>query len=220
MIQKSTLDFLSQLKLNNNREWFEDNRKNYVSAKIDFENFVQSVVDELAKTNKAYRDLRAKDCIFRIFRDVRFSKNKTPYKPNFGAVFLPGGRKSPEAGYYLHLEPGQSFIGGGQWMPDGPLLKAIRQEIDYGWKEWKKIVEAPDFVKKFGEIDGEKLKKNPKGYDDNNPAIAYLKLKSFTVGHSVKDQILTKPDFQKEIVITFKTMKKFIDFLNRAKAED
>ncbi len=216
MLQNTTLTFLKGLAKNNDKEWFDANRKHYETAKKDYEQFVQGILDELAMTEDGFKEQKAKDCVFRIFRDVRFSKNKTPYKANFGAVFSKGGKKTMGGGYYVHLEPGKNFIGGGIWQPEGDVLKKIRQEVDYNFKEFQKIISDKNFKKTFGEIDGERLKKAPQGYDEENPAIEYLKLKSFTVGAAIKDEDFTSKTATKNVLSIFKTMKPFIDFLSRA----
>src|SRR5215210_2309026 len=130
MLEPQTLRFLAQLKKNNNREWFEKHRREYEAARIDFQNFIQLVIDDLGRKDTTVAGLQARDCLFRINRDVRFSKDKSPYKVNFGASIKREGKKSAYAGYYFHLEPGQSFAGGGLWMPGAPAVKKVRQEID------------------------------------------------------------------------------------------
>src|ERR1041385_455332 len=152
MIQASTLKFLKGLKKNNNKPWFDKHRKEYESAKMDFENFIQSVIDKHSKNDVDLKGLVAKKCTFRINRDVRFSKDKSPYKTNLGASMDKGGKKSGFAGYYFHLEPGKSFLGGGLWMPQPDALKKVRQEIDYGFDEFKKIVGSKRFKSVFKEM--------------------------------------------------------------------
>ncbi len=120
------------------------------------------------------------------------------------------------AGYYLHIEPGKSFIGGGMWQPEAPMLKAVRQEIDYNFKEFEGIINNKAFKKLYKHVDGDKLVKNPQGYSEDNPAIEYLKLKSFTVGTPIDDADLTKKGLAKKIITAYDTMKPFVDFLNRA----
>jgi uncharacterized protein (TIGR02453 family) len=216
MISPSTIKFIQKLSRNNNKPWFDAHKEEYQTAKDDFESVVVPLMDKLCELEPAIRDQRAKDCIYRIFRDVRFSKDKTPYKEHFGAYFSRGGRKYPGAGYYLHIEPrGKSFIGGGLWMPEAPLLKAVRQEIDYNFDEFKSIVDAKDFKKQFGKLNGETLKTLPKGYDAENPAIEYLKMKSFTAGHGLEDKELTSKSFTANVIKVFKTLKPLVDFLNR-----
>lgn len=218
MLQNSTLQFLNNLAEHNDRTWFEANKEAYQAAKEDFEVFVGKLLHQMAGHDARYNDLLAKDCIFRIFRDVRFSKDKSPYKPNFGAAINPNGRKMLGAGFYFHLEPnGKSFIGGGMWMPEAPILKNIRQEIDYNFDEFKQIIEEKNFKKFYPSIEGESLKKAPKEYTPENPAIEYLKKKSFTVGYNIKNDadLLDKKlvqDLEKKLVV----MQPFIDFLNRA----
>ena len=217
MLQTHTITFLKELAKNNNKTWFDANRDKYEAAKADFEIVVTDIIKGLAKTDPDFAELRAKDCIFRIFRDVRFGKDKTPYKPNFGAAFSKTGRKGSGAGYYLHIEPGgKCFIGGGLWMPEPENLKRIRQEIDYNFKEFSGILNDKKFKKVFSEIEGEKLKKVPAGYNEDNPAIEYLKMKSFTAGHKgISDDDLVSKTMVKNVVDVFNTMKPFLDFLNR-----
>jgi len=139
MLQAKTISFIGKLSKNNNKPWFDKHRDEYEAAKEDFELLVTEILGGLSVTEPMFKEQKAKDCIFRIFRDVRFSKDKTPYKAHFGAFFSRGGRKFPGAGYYLHIEPGgKSFAGGGLWVPEAPLLKAVRQEIDYNFAEFKK----------------------------------------------------------------------------------
>jgi len=216
MIAAPTLRFLRQLKANNNKEWMDANRKQYEEAKADFESFIAALIEGAGGFDPELGTLIPKQCIFRINRDIRFSEDKSPYKTNFGAHFTKGGKKSPFAGYYFHLEPGHSFIGGGAWMPPADMLKNIRQEIDYDFDAFKKIVDGREFKKLFPKIDGEQLKKAPQGYDPGNPAIDYLRYKSFTVGHAVPDEWLSGKNLVKDTLKSFKTMKPFIDFLNRA----
>jgi uncharacterized protein (TIGR02453 family) len=215
MLHKETFSFLEQLKINNNKEWMDANRKSYEKVKVDFEVFVTELIAGISKMEPLMSELTAKQCIFRLNRDVRFSNDKSPYKSNFGAAFSIGGKKSEHAGFYLHLELGQSFVGGGCWMPPAEMLKNIRQEIDYDLESFKGILEEKNFRRLYPQIDGEKLKKAPQGYDVGNPAIAYLKHKSFTVGHALKDAEFITPKGTERILNSFEIMKPFIDFLNR-----
>lgn len=216
MLNKETFKFLEQLKLNNNKEWMDANRKTYEKAKADYEAFVTAIIGGLSKMEPLMSDLTAKQCIFRLNRDIRFSNDKSPYKTNFGAAFSIGGKKAEHACFYLHFEPGQSFVGGGAWMPPAVMLKNIRQEIDYDLDAFKSIVEDKKFKKLYPTIDGEKLKKAPQGYDVENPAIEYLKHKSFTVGHPVKDTDLQGTKAVDFVLNSFEIMKPFVDFLNRS----
>jgi len=217
MLQASTVSFIEKLAKNNNKPWFDKNRDNYALAKEDFEGFVTGILERLSTVQPEFKEQTYKDCIFRIFRDVRFSKDKTPYKDHFGAFFSKGGRKYPGAGYYVHIQPGgKSFAGGGLWQPEPSLLKAVRQEIDYNFKEFTSIIDDKKFKKLFPKVDGEQLKTLPQGYAADNPAIEYLKMKGWTVSHPLTDADLTDKKFSRKVTDTFNTMKPFIDFLNRS----
>ena len=216
MLQPATIKFLEQLAKNNNKPWFDKHRDEYQAAKVDFDTFVDELLVKLTPLEPALSNLKAKDCTFRIFRDVRFSKDKTPYKAHFGAFLSKGGRKYEGSGYYLHIEPGKSFAGGGLWVPQGPLLKAVRQEIDYNFDEFTKILNHKDFKKYFKKLEGEQLKTLPQGYTTDNPAIAYLKMKSFTVGHPIPDKDLTSKGFSSKCAAIFSAMKPLVDFLDRS----
>jgi uncharacterized protein (TIGR02453 family) len=146
---------------------------------------------------------------------VRFAKDKTPYKDHFGAYFSRAGRKAPDAGYYIHIQPGKSFVAGGLWMPEAPLLKATRQEIDYNLKEFKGILNQAGFKKHFKKLEGEQLKTLPQGYAADNPAIDYLKMKSFIVTTPIDDKDITSKTFVPKVVKLFTVMKPLVDFLNR-----
>ena len=218
MLQAATLKFLKDLKKNNNKPWFEKNKSAYLDAKEDIEHFVELVIDGLGKIDPDIALLKPKDCLYRIYRDVRFSKDKTPYKTNMGASFNKGGKKVQSAGYYFHCEPGNNMVGGGLYMPMAPELGKARQEIDYNFSEWKKIVNHKGFKKLFPDgVEGiENLSRPPKGYDDQNPAIEFLKMKSYIVTHSPSDADLQSKSLLKDVLKTFQTMKDFIDFLNRS----
>lgn len=217
MLQSTTLKFLKDLKKNNNKPWFDDHRKEYESAKADFNQLVTDIITGISKFDASLASLTAKDCTFRINRDVRFSKDKSPYKTNMGASFNIGGKKLQSAGYYFHLEPGQNFVGGGLYMPMPPILAKIRQEIDYGFAEWKKIVGHKNFKNNFIKgVEGiDYLVRPPKGYDETNPALHYLKMKSFIASKPLSDKDVTDKKLVKDITKTFQAMKPFIDFLNR-----
>lgn len=218
MLNAATLKFLKALKKNNNKPWFEKNKSVYLDAKQDAEVFVQQLIDGLGKIDADIAPLRSKDCTYRIYRDVRFSGDKTPYKIHMGAYLNKGGKKMPTAGYYFHLEPGRSIMGGGLWMPMPPELNKVRQEIDYNFPEWSKILGDRRFKKFYaGELDqDEKISRPPKGYDAGNPAIEYLKLKSFVVTRPLTDEFLLGRSLVKDSVAAFAAMKPFVDFLNRA----
>ncbi len=220
MLQPSTLKFLKDLKKNNNRPWFEVNRKRYELAKTDFLNFIQQVIDTYGEKDKSIASLKAKDCMFRINRDVRFSKDKSPYKTNFGASINKGGRKAMNtAGYYFHLEPGQLFIGGGIYQPMPPELNKVRQEVDYCFDEFKKIIGTKKFKSVYKDLDRSKefiLTRVPKGYEADNAAAEYLKLKSFIAFTILNDKDVTSKTLLKKTVDSFVTLEPLIIFLNRA----
>jgi len=217
MLQSSTIQFLKSLKKNNNREWFEKNRKQYELAKTDYLNFVTNVLNEIQLFDQSLAELEPKKCVFRLNRDVRFSKNKDPYKTNFGASFSKGAKKIQTAGYYFHLEPGENFVGGGLWMPMAPDLNKVRQEIDYCFKEFASILKKPAFKTTYGDMDNSmKLVRPPKGFEIDNPALEYLKLKSFVVTRTIKDTELTDKQLVKNVVKDFKTIAPLVHFLNRA----
>jgi uncharacterized protein (TIGR02453 family) len=220
MLQTSTLQFLKQLKKNNNKEWFDKNRKQYEAAKTDFASFIQGVIDNFCKTDKTLSSLAAKDCMFRINRDIRFSKDKSPYKTNFGASINTGGKKSFKAGYYLHVEPGNSFLGGGLYDPFPDVLKKIRQEVDYNFDAFKNIINNKKFksvyAKGLSKEDGLSLSRPPKGYDENNPAVEFLKLKSFIAIAPLTDEQLTDKKLAATITKSFEALHPLVLFLNTA----
>jgi uncharacterized protein (TIGR02453 family) len=219
MIQKSTLDFLKALKKNNNKEWFDKNRKKYLAAKQNVDEMINALIKSFSSFDKKLAGLQAKDCVFRIYRDIRFSKNKTPYKTNLGASINAGGKKVMNAGFYIHIEPGKSFLAGGMWMPPSDQLKKIRQEIDYNGKQFHKILAKKNFKKTFGALDDSdeyKLARPPKGYDKNHPDVELLKLNSYIVWHEYGEKQITSKNFVKEITKDAKVMKPFLDFLNTA----
>jgi len=221
MLQKNTLHFLQALKLRNTKEWFDANRKNYEKAKADYLQFVTQVLQQLQQIDETLIGIEPKQCVFRINRDVRFSKDKSPYKTNMGASFSAGGKKAMVAGYYFHCEPGQSFVGGGLWMPMAPDLNKVRQEIDYCYDEFKAIIQTKSFTKNFGGLDESaeyKLSRPPKGYDNDNPAIEWLKLKSFTAITTITDDELTDKQLIKKVITRFEALMPLVKFLNRALA--
>lgn len=177
----------------------------------------EKLIAGIAAFDTPIATLKAKDCTFRINRDVRFSKDKSPYKNNIAAYFNRNGKKGSGAGYYLHIEPGNSFAAGGMWMPEPKDLAKIRQEIDYNFDDWKKMISNAAFKKTFTEgIKGDALVRPPKGYDDTNPAIEYIKHKSFIVTRAFSDSEVLDKAFVKNATSVFKTMKPLIDFLNAA----
>lgn len=217
MITTATLAFLSDLAANNERTWFESNKKRFEAAKKEVAATVTDLIAGLAVHDGDIAGLEAKDCVFRIFRDVRFSHDKAPYKTNMGAWMARGGRKSVFAGYYFHVEAGgNSFLAGGCYQPEAPVLKAIREDIDYQPENLRAIIEAPEFKKLFGGLEGEVLRSAPKGYEKDHPAIDLLKHKSFVVSRKFSDAELLSPDFVKEAIRTYAAMMPLTQLLNRA----
>lgn len=217
MLQPSTLKFLKDLKKNNNKPWFDEHRKQYENSKADILVLTTQMINAIAIFDKPIGILQPKNCTFRINRDVRFSKNKDPYKSNMAAYFNKDGKKGIGAGYYLHIEPGKSFAAGGVWVPEPAVLAGIRQEIDYNYKEWQNIIKNKSFVKTFtAGIEGDALVRPPKGYDENNPAIDFIKMKSFIVSKTFTDAEVQNKNFVKNIAGSFVAMKPVIDFINVA----
>jgi uncharacterized protein (TIGR02453 family) len=221
MLKPETLTFLANLSANNNKLWFDANRPTYETAKTDFLNLLTDVIAGLGTVDAeiAKANLLPKSCIFRINRDVRFSKDKAPYKSNFAAWFNMGGKNSSAAGYYFHLQPGQSFVAGGMYMPEPNVLAQIRQEIDYNLPAFEAMLNEPTFSAYFSGLSRENiLSRPPKGYEADNPAIEYLKLKSFTVSHPLSDKLLAQKTLSQEITNAFAGLQPLVAFLNRGLA--
>lgn len=216
-LQKS-LSFLKKLKNNNNRDWFVLHKEEFEEAKQEFEEFVQKLITSIAKFDKEVNpDLKAKDCVFRIYKDVRFSKDKTPYKTNFGASINPGGKKSLKAGYYFHVQPENIFIAGGNYMPMPDQLNAIRQEIDYNGDKLEKILKSKNYTAYFDGLDEEdKLKTVPKGYDKEHKHLELLKLKSFIAYKEIESKKTDTKDFITYLVNGYKAMLPLNQFLREA----
>ncbi|HRY31695.1 MAG TPA: DUF2461 domain-containing protein [Bacteroidales bacterium] len=216
---KDILSFLSGLSANNNRDWFDSHRDLYQQCRKNFESFTEELIAGIQHFDPGIGAIKAKDCVFRIFRDTRFSNDKTPYKTNMGAFIARGGRKSPYSGYYIHLEPeGKSFAGGGLYMPPSESLKKVRQEIFYNINEFKAILQDKEFRRHFDTLDkmGDELKKAPQGYPPDWPDIELLKLKHYVVGEYLKDGDLTNDKFKDKALASFKAMHPLVSFTNRA----
>lgn len=211
LVTSQTFDFLNQLTENNNREWFHEHKTLFQQS----QNEVIRLADGLLKQIRVFdhtipKDLEGKKTVFRIYRDTRFSKEKTPYKTNFGI-----GISAP--GYYLHIEPNKSFVAGGYWNPNPEHLSAIRQEIDYNGNDFLEIVKNAKFVDYFTNLDTEaKLKKAPKGYDESNPMIDFLKLKMYIVYSPIPDTDLCSEQGLEKVVEKFKTIYPLNTFLRQA----
>lgn len=210
------IQFLKDLKDNNNREWFQDNKNRYEEVKHQFEGFINRLIPRIREFDPLIDLITAKDCVFRIYRDVRFSPNKSPYKTNIGAYIARGGKGSMMAGYYVHFEPGSSFLAGGLYMPPPDILKKVRDEIYYQSDEFKKIVYHKDFVKVFGEIDDpEKLKTAPKGYPKDFPDINLLKFRNYAVMHHVTDEMALSESYEEYAVGVFRALLPLNTYFNK-----
>jgi uncharacterized protein (TIGR02453 family) len=215
MEAKVILDFLKALKKNNNRDWFNENKNKYEAAKKELEGFLNQLIPAVKAFDKEVTTSTPKEAIFRIYRDVRFSNDKSPYKTNFGAHIRKGAKNVHTAGYYFHIEPGGCFIGGGIWMPEADILKAIRKEVYYNTAEFKKIINQKKFVEYFGGLDGEKLSKPPKDFPKDFKDIELLKYKSYMGFRALSDKELQDKNLLKFIVDILKTVQPLNKFINR-----
>lgn len=223
MLKPVTFDFLIQLKENNHREWMNDNKSMYASAKSDYEKLAGELLEGARDFDAGLTGLTYKDCIFRINRDIRFSSDKSPYKTNFGIVLNPGGKKTLSAAYYIHIEPGASFVGGGLWIPPSDILLKVRKEISYFYDELKSILAHPQFLRHYNGIDQDmtqRLTRAPKGFSEDDPAIDILKLKSVVCTSKLTDRQVLSEDFVHLTLEYFKTLKPLLDFLNRGIMSD
>ena len=218
MITKEALKFLNDLIANNNTEWMHANKKRYENYKKDYHNFIGSILTEMKKLDKSLEPLEVKNCTFRINRDIRFSKDKSPYKTNMGVWMSQDRTQKNAPGYYIHYEPGNCFVAGGVWCPETNELKKIRKEIEFFYDDLEVIVSNKNFKKEFGQLDRSEnnvLKKAPKDFEANHPAIEFLKLKSFTTSVKINESVFTEADFSKKIAAKLILLKPLNDFLKR-----
>ena len=214
-ITPHTIQFLKDLSQNNDREWYNTHKKAAQQARTDWATFVDGVIDRL-RDKAELGSVQAKQCVFRLQRDVRFSKDKTPYNPHFSAYITAQGKKTPKAGLFFRIKPdGSSLLGGGLWHGDGPTLAAIRQEIDYCGDEWHAILNAAGFKKRYGTIEGEQLKRPPKGYTADHPNIDHLRHKQWLASIEITESQYTSATFAHYIEESYDDLKPFLDFLNR-----
>jgi uncharacterized protein (TIGR02453 family) len=217
MISPSTLAFLRKLSKNNNREWFNAHKDEYLAAKADAEQLAMHMVAGIREFDGSIGELEPKECMFRIYRDARFSHDKSPYKTNLGIVVQQDGKKSPFACYYAHIEPGSCFLSGGIYMPEPPTLKALRQSINVNPEEFLEIVREKNFKKYFSAIaDENKLVKVPPSFDKNSPVAEFLKHKDFYVMRGVTDEEICSKSYLRQTLQAFKALKPLNDFFNAA----
>ncbi|MCQ9635772.1 DUF2461 domain-containing protein [Chryseobacterium sp. WG23] len=213
-IQPGTLTFLKKLATNNNREWFNENKSLYTASQENVISFLEDLIKEMSAFDEDLAKIDPKKAMFRIYRDTRFSKDKVPYKTNFGAS-LGMGKGSQKGGYYLHIEPGKSFLAGGIYMPESSVLKEVRKEVSLYGDDFLKILNQKDFKKHFPELDQDgKLKKVPQGFEKEDPMAEYLKLKNFIVLYRLKDEEILDKKAVQNLTKIFSLMKPFNDFLN------
>jgi uncharacterized protein (TIGR02453 family) len=219
MLSKDTLQFLDDLKANNNRDWFLENKKRYEAVKKDYQQLVADLLDAMKPLDPSLEMLEVKNCTFRINRDIRFSKDKTPYKSHLGVWLSSGAKGMNRSGYYVHLEKGASFIAGGLYCPEAQDLKKMRKEIAYFHDDLEAILNEKDFKREFKDFDrNEKdtLKNPPRGYEKEHPAIEFLKLKSFECSQRIDISEVTKKDFVATMSKKLIALKPLNDFINRA----
>jgi uncharacterized protein (TIGR02453 family) len=212
------IQFLKRLKRNNNRPWFEEHKAEYESlVKLPMQSFIAALRPYFEKFAPEY-DVNPKRSIFRVYRDARFSRDKTPYKTHVAAHFVLRGKpKGIEgSGYYLHIEPGEVFIGGGIYMPDGDQIKKIRRAIAEQPDRFLSTIDDKKFKKRFGELEGDKLKRVPSGYDPEHPLAEWLKFKQFFVGAEWPESVCYKRLFVEEVVKAFEEVTPLVRFLNKA----
>ena len=219
MISKEALQFLEDLIANNNTEWMHANKKRYDNYKKDYHSFIASILAEMKPLDPSLETLEVKNCTFRINRDIRFSKDKSPYKTNMGVWMSQDKNRKNAPGYYIHFEKGNCFIAGGVWCPEPSELKQIRKEIEFFHDDLEAVLSDKKFTSEFSGLDkseGNVLKKAPKDFDPNHPAIEFLKLKSFTASHKINENDFTDKDFSKKIAKQLIALKPMNDFLKRA----
>ncbi|MBI9067169.1 MAG: DUF2461 domain-containing protein [Salinivirgaceae bacterium] len=216
MLHKNVIPFLTDLSNNNNKDWFTANKSRYQEAHKDFTDFIDQLIAKIAETDPLLQGTTAKDCVFRIYRDVRFSKDKTPYKTHFGAHIAVGGRKSKRAGFYLHIDPsGNSFTGGGIHMPEAPILKAIRNEFFQVPEELIEILNNQEYKKYHNGLwEENKLKTAPKGFPKDFEHIDLLRYKSYIAIHNLKINDISAADFISKLIHIHKAMYPLNRLLN------
>ncbi len=219
MLNKKTIEFLELLTENNNREWFAEHKDLYETAKADLLAMIAVLIKEFSAIDPQYSaDTEPKKALMRIYRDVRFSKNKDPYKKNYGIAFDVKAYGPNTPSYYLHIQPGSCFFGVGFWQPEAQVLKMIREEIDYNASEFLSIINAADFKNTYKLSQEDKLKKAPKGYEIDHPQIDLLKLKSIIAIYKIDDKEFFKPTIVNKLKTAFEIIQPFVLFLRKAVA--
>jgi len=220
MKMRELFKFLKELRENNDREWFKANKSRYDALHKAHVGIVQQLIDRIAAFDPEIAGLDAKSCIYRIYRDIRFSNDKTPYKTHFGAYMTGyGGRTSSYGGYYLHIEPDGSFVSGGVWQPEPKLLKQLRREIYNNMEEFTGILENEPFRRSFGELEGESLQRMPDGFPKDCPHEHILKKKSFIVSGMKSDDFFCSESWMDKVVEDFRLLHPFNRFLNYTVSE-
>jgi uncharacterized protein (TIGR02453 family) len=217
---KEILDFLKDLEANNTREWFDQNKARYEVTRKIFLDVAAVLIHDIRQFDDEIPVLNPKDCVFRIFRDVRFSKDKLPFKSNYGCFIARGGKKSGYAGYYLHIQPGECFLSGGIYMPPPEYLQAIRQEIFYHPQDYIRVIENREFKSTFTLEYSDKLKTAPKGYPKDWEHLELIKNRNYAVGHRIEEQELFDPGFLKKAIELYKIIYSFNRYLNKAVDEN
>ena len=221
MITTEALHFISDLKANNNTEWMHANKKRYEAYKKDYHNFIAAILLEMKAFDKALEPLEVKNCTFRINRDIRFSKDKTPYKTHISVWLSTNKSIKNSPGYYLHLDDTESFAAGGMYCPEPAELKKIRKEIAFFYEDLNVVLENKNFKKEFKNLSqADALKRPPKDFDTNHPAIELLKLKSFTASVKVEKSDCLNANFAKIIAQKLILLQPLNQFLNRALETD
>lgn len=213
-LQAFIFDFLKELKDNNNRPWFQENKERFLVVKENMQAFSNELLNAMSHHDEIERMK-----IYRIYRDIRFSKDKTPYKAYLSGHFV-RATKALRGGYYFHIEPNNSFVGGGFWNPSSPDLKRIRQDIASDPEQLRSIINAPQFKKTFGTLDGNQVKTAPKGYKKDHPAIDLLRYKQFLISHKFTDKEVLAPDFAAKASKVFEEMRPFFNYMSEVLTTD
>ena len=214
-IKKSTLEFLTELDKNNNKEWFHLHKDRYHAAKDNVMSFTQSLISGIARFDPDVKSTNATESIFRLYKDVRFARDKTPYKTHFGAFICKNGRKAGNAGYYIHIKPSDCMLAGGVYHPEPHKLDLIRKDIASNPQKIQRILANKNFKQQFGELEGDQLKTAPRGYAKDHPAIDLLRFKDYLVSQTIDDKMLTNESSFDTLLDSFKILKPLNQYLNQ-----